>query len=499
MKHTWKKAAAGLLAMALVVGAAPANVGTGGFLGGTAITANAAEYSGYVNVSQLEKGDIISVSAEYLEEGYTLTLKAGGYSDDFGDISDSDITLSDYDFWDGSFMDFNNGNRYSPYFNGESAEGWLVDSIDHNARTFTLTGYTEPDGDAVALTGDAVDYIYYNSKASQLVTAKINADKCYQVYPDDKKWEDGSWYVVTEDTVFEKRIIIEGNVHLILSDGVKLTAKKGIEVNAGTQLDIYAQSEEDSAGQLFAGTTDGRNSIMDRTPENAAIGGSAHSSNGTINIHGGIIKAASNAGAAAIGGGQDSPCGTVNIYGGDVTASVKDANYSASFGGGYRDKGGTVNVLGGTVTAYNQNQDSVPTWNVAEGASIKAGGSENDAVDVEAVGNQYYLHIELPVNVFDTTLVTGETYKQTASKDGKYYTRFVFVKPKSDIEGKSKATFTAHYNGTDYSFETTSYYTGMTSNEISYTPDSEESVLFVVTITSSSDISADLTCDIAFE
>ena len=43
MKHTWKKAAAGLLAMALVVGAAPANVGAGGLFGGTSITAYADE------------------------------------------------------------------------------------------------------------------------------------------------------------------------------------------------------------------------------------------------------------------------------------------------------------------------------------------------------------------------------------------------------------------------------------------------------------------------
>lgn len=43
MKHTWKKAAAGLLAMALVVGTAPANVGTGGLFGGTSITAYADE------------------------------------------------------------------------------------------------------------------------------------------------------------------------------------------------------------------------------------------------------------------------------------------------------------------------------------------------------------------------------------------------------------------------------------------------------------------------
>ena len=41
MKHTWKKAAAGLLALALVVGGLPVNVGSGGLFGGTVITANA--------------------------------------------------------------------------------------------------------------------------------------------------------------------------------------------------------------------------------------------------------------------------------------------------------------------------------------------------------------------------------------------------------------------------------------------------------------------------
>ena len=41
MKQTWKKTAAFVLAMALVVGAAPANVGTGGFFGGASITAYA--------------------------------------------------------------------------------------------------------------------------------------------------------------------------------------------------------------------------------------------------------------------------------------------------------------------------------------------------------------------------------------------------------------------------------------------------------------------------
>ncbi len=47
MKHTWKKAAAFVLATALVAGATPANVGTGGLFGGTAITASAVEATDY--------------------------------------------------------------------------------------------------------------------------------------------------------------------------------------------------------------------------------------------------------------------------------------------------------------------------------------------------------------------------------------------------------------------------------------------------------------------
>ncbi|WP_295094106.1 leucine-rich repeat protein [Ruminococcus sp.] len=90
-------------------------------------------------------------------------------------------------------------------------------------------------------------------------------------------------------------------------------------------------------------------------------------------------------------------------------------------------------------------------------------------------------------------------YKQTANLDDKYYTRFVFVVPKSDFVGKSKAEFTAHYNGVDYRFETSTYYTGVTSNGITYTTKSKDSAIFVVTVASGSDISADLTCNLEFK
>ena len=43
MKNNWKKAAAGVLAMAIIVGAMPADISTGGLFGSTAIVASAAE------------------------------------------------------------------------------------------------------------------------------------------------------------------------------------------------------------------------------------------------------------------------------------------------------------------------------------------------------------------------------------------------------------------------------------------------------------------------
>lgn len=103
------------------------------------------------------------------------------------------------------------------------------------------------------------------------------------------------------------------------------------------------------------------------------------------------------------------------------------------------------------------------------------------------------------VGYSDTQLPDGK-YKQTAEKNGTYYTRFVFVVPKTDFAGKSKAKFTATYQDTPYTFETNTYYTGVISNGVTYNPASSgDRAMFVVTVSSGSDISADLTCKLDFE
>ena len=102
----------------------------------------------------------------------------------------------------------------------------------------------------------------------------------------------------------------------------------------------------------------------------------------------------------------------------------------------------------------------------------------------------------------EKTALTNGKYMQTADKDGKHYIRYVFVKPKSEIDGTSKAKFTATLkkDGGDVvkEFETSTYYTGMTSNGITYTPESSDSIMLVVTITGvSKDQENALTCEVS--
>jgi len=167
------------------------------------------------------------------------------------------------------------------------------------------------------------------------------------------------------------------------------------------------------------------------------------------------------------------------------------------------DNGGTIIINGGAFhisdigfTAESEDitinggtyyiNEGADTWDKSWNAFLSTGKMvERDATD------GFY-------TVVDANLANG-VYKQTAQSGSKYYTRFVFVVPKSDFAGKNKAKFTATYNSTPYTFETSTYYTGVTSNGITYTPDSEDSAMFVVTISSGSDISNDITCKLDFE
>ena len=61
------------------------------------------------------------------------------------------------------------------------------------------------------------------------------------------------FYAVSTESVFDSRVTFSGNVRIVLFNGATLTAAKGITVEEGSSLTIYAQSiYEETMGVLNA-------------------------------------------------------------------------------------------------------------------------------------------------------------------------------------------------------------------------------------------------------
>lgn len=173
------------------------------------------------------------------------------------------------------------------------------------------------------------------------------------------------WYVVNGDVTISERITVSGDgsayslTNLILADGCTLTASKGIEIDSGANLVIYAQTEDGGTmGTLRATASTGMGAIRTRS-----------SSSSSITINGGRIEATSSYAGSAIGGGYNSTGGPVTINGGIVNALATGGG--AAIGGGSdmdgRGKGGTVKITGGSVTATS-----------TKGAAIGGGAGNSD-------------------------------------------------------------------------------------------------------------------------
>ena len=174
------------------------------------------------------------------------------------------------------------------------------------------------------------------------------------------------WYYVSDITnTFDKRIVIDGNVHLIIRNGSELKALKGIEVPSGSRLTVYGQ---DGEAYLIANGGSG----------NAGIGGNGSAECGWISINGVNATVLGGDGTAAIGGGKGGSYdriyinyATVSVIGGDGGAGIgggqHDNDFSdntgliaitesritaqgglggAGIGGGYRQNGGLIRIYG---------------------------------------------------------------------------------------------------------------------------------------------------------
>ena len=128
----------------------------------------------------------------------------------------------------------------------------------------------------------------------------------YTVVGSQTEWgtaDTETWYVVNSTLTKSYRITVTGTVNLILCDNATLTASEGITVEGNNKLNIYAQSEGEDMGKLYAGT-DGTNVTCEASA--AGIGGinnDGQRDGGTVVIHGGTVKATGSSGNETEGRG----------------------------------------------------------------------------------------------------------------------------------------------------------------------------------------------------
>ncbi len=229
-----------------------------------------------------------------------------------------------------------------------------------------------------------------------------------------------TWYYLDRSVTFSgdnARILVEGNVALVLGRNAVLTAGRGIDVPEGSTLTIYGQSEDggrliavsDSMGAAIGGPSNGTkgagkiviNSGTVEATVNGAFGaagiggGYASNSSAQVEINGGVVKATGGSGGPGIGNVIDFAENSVTITGGTVTAAggtyetdgIRDSAIArikvggAGIGGGSGSGSGEITITGGTVTAAGgAGAPGIGSGSEAGGAGIITIAGENTAV-----------------------------------------------------------------------------------------------------------------------
>ena len=283
MRKTWKKAAAFAMALALVAGAAPANVGTGGLFGGSAITAKAA--TTVTTIDQLENASgsvVIGADIEYSEytfwyydndvdidlNGHTITL-AQAY---FGTYEK--LTIRDSK-GDGKILMLGDGVRVPGGSNLILDSGTLESNSEHGpidvyGGTFTMNGGTitgqksiwREDG-SVIINGGNVNGEFdetgtslsitggiFNFDVTSLVNAGVSVTKI-----------DNLWYVgdsapsIVDLSTATVNLASDNSVASLTIGDDTITDLSGFDITYGTDDSHTATSVPTDAGTYYAYVT----------------------------------------------------------------------------------------------------------------------------------------------------------------------------------------------------------------------------------------------------
>jgi hypothetical protein len=329
-------------------------------------------------------------------------------------------------------------------YNATDSEGkLLVEGIDYTASLNNAPVkdvFRVKDKGAYTLTITAKENGIYTGKK----TVSFAVLDAVQVTSETKEMT-SPFYKVSNDVSINERIVVTGDVMLILDEGKTLTASKGIELSNGNKLTIDGKGTLKATGNtrfsgigsydfgmliIDGGIVDAEggylaagiggsykgfhaNSAVGHVIINggkilvkggdfaAGIGGSAGNNFGTVIINGGEVK--SNAGGsnaddapAAIGGGNGGTFDTVAIYGGQVTANASSSELSVGIGPGAKTTAcGTV-ILGYTNQddfIYASNYNGVKTIKFDEGKQFYYVENEKNIIaeDINSIGGKALL------------------------------------------------------------------------------------------------------------
>ncbi|MCQ2324656.1 MAG: leucine-rich repeat protein [Paludibacteraceae bacterium] len=315
-------------------------------------------YAKYIEVASITYGEYISVSPEYAS----------------GDMVRS-----------GTQLTFTAADRSAEHLN---LEGFYSDEACQNRITTGVSGLTYTTTVAKKPISVYVKYIEFVS--ADYIDTDGEQKNCPQAHLVTSSslpmvW-DKEWYVVLgSDIKLTKGAVCQGNVHLILADGAKLTAtggalQAGVQVSGKeTSFTIYGQVNQTGVLEATGGGM------------SAGIGGEQYSSGSHITINGGIVTAKGGTGCGAgIGGGDQGSGSYITINGGTVTATGTE--WSAGIGGGDQGSGSHITINGGKVTASGNLSAGIGGGRESYGSDITINGGEviaKGGLNAACIGSGY--------------------------------------------------------------------------------------------------------------
>ena len=247
-------------------------------------------------------------------------------------------------------------------FNGYAA---TAGTLTGTSNPYTLT---MPDEDVTIIEKPTISYIDENGKEQICRNFSAIGERTEELT--------SGWYAALGDVENNNRVRINGDVKIILKDGVNLILNGGIKVFSDNSLTIYGQAN--GTGKLITGGWD----------QYASIGGNqlyeSNQNAGNITINGGVVEAGGVIGshdgscAVTINGGTVSAYGLGSIYytnpyanpgtviinGGNVTLNGDGQLYTSIGAATVTINGGTVSAEGSIVAGMSVN-DGTPTYSGA--------------------------------------------------------------------------------------------------------------------------------------